>query len=98
MPKATCQLNLTLEIPVAEHVEKIAREANLRPSGAGRVLLEQRLALETSGWKIESREMGTLIEAICRLREEDLQSVKELLRGIVAKRGSDEGSRAASDH
>ena len=96
MPKPTCQLNLTLEVPVAEHVEKISREANYRPSGAGRVMLEQRLALEAAGWKIDDKEMYTLLEAICRVRPEHVESIKTTLRGIMAREGVDPVAKASS--
>jgi hypothetical protein len=78
-----CQLNLTLEPSVAEHVETIGYNAHLRPSGAGRVLLEQRLALEKAGWGIGNKELAGLFEKICRVGEEDLNRVKE----IVARMG-----------
>jgi hypothetical protein len=85
MPKPTCQLNLTLDVPTAEWVENIARDANLRPSGAGRVLLLQRLSLAKKGWDIEDKEMGAILEAVCGLEENDLEEVKDLLRGLIAK-------------
>ena len=85
MPKPTCQLNLTLDVPTAEWVEKIARDANLRPSGTGRILLLQRLALEKKGWNIEDKEMGAILEAVCGLEGNDLEEVKDLLRGLIAK-------------
>ncbi len=85
MPKATCQLNLTLEVPVAETVERISRDAHLRPSGAGRVLLEQRLALEAAGWRLEDRELNTILEAVCRLKADHLEGLKGYLRGIVSE-------------
>ncbi|KXK37890.1 MAG: hypothetical protein DIKNOCCD_01563 [bacterium] len=91
-------MNLTLEVPVAEHVEKISREANYRPSGAGRVMLEQRLALEAAGWKIDNNELFTLLEAVCRLKPENLESIKITMRGLVAKEASDEALRAGSAH
>jgi hypothetical protein len=84
MPKPTCQLNLTLDVPTAEWVERIARDVNLRPSGCGRVLLEQRLALEARGWRIDDKEMGTVLEAICSLKNKDLEAVKDLLRKLVS--------------
>ena len=58
MPTPTCQLNLTLDVPVAENVENIVFAANHQPSGAGRVVLEERLALESAGWKIADKVDG----------------------------------------
>lgn len=79
MPKATCQLNLTLEVPVAEHVERIARSVHLTPSGAGRVLLQQRLALEETGWRLENKELEKLLHAVSRLNGEQLESLRVFL-------------------
>lgn len=96
MPKPTCQLNLTLDVPTAEWVERIAREVNLRPSGAGRVLLEQRLALEARGWKIADKDLGTILEAICGLNERDLETIKDVLRQLVADEpGASSGAAGA---
>jgi len=94
MPKPTCQLNLTLDVPTAEWVERIARDVNLRPSGAGRVLLEQRLALEERGWRIDNKELGRILEAICGLGEKDLEAVKELLRRVVSESASQDAGAA----
>jgi hypothetical protein len=85
MPKPTCQLNLTLDLATAEWIERIARDVNIRPSGAGRVLLEERLALEDLGWKIGDRELGTLLESIVALEGQDLQSVKDFVGRLGAK-------------
>ncbi|MCG3196906.1 MAG: hypothetical protein GHCLOJNM_01386 [bacterium] len=79
MPKATCQLNLTLEVPVAEHVEQIARSVHLTPSGAGRVLLQQRLALEESGWRLENKEVEKLLNAVSRLNGEQIEALRDFL-------------------
>ena len=84
MPKPTCQLNLTLDVPTAEAVEEVAFPAHYRPSGAGKVLLQERLVLAAAGWKIDDKDMGTLLEAICRLEELELQKVKDLLVSIGA--------------
>mgnify|MGYP003419662461 CR=1 FL=1 len=85
MPKPTCQLNLTLDLPIAEWIERVARTVNIRPSGAGRVLLEERLALEELGWKIGDKEFGKLIETIVGLEEKDLQALKEFVSRLGAK-------------
>ncbi len=80
MPKPTCQLNLTLDVPTAEWVERIAREANLRPSGAGRVLLEQRLKLEKAGWGIEDSELAEILNGVAALSEKDREAVRSILK------------------
>lgn len=85
MPKPTCQLNLTLDLNVAEWIERVAREVNIRPSGAGRVLLEERLALEDLGWKIGDRGLGSLLKSIVALEDRDLQSVKDFVGQLEAK-------------
>jgi hypothetical protein len=79
MPKPTCQLNLTLDVPTAEWVERVARDVNLRPSGAGRVLLMQRLELEEAGWKLDNSDLGEILRAIAGLKTDQLKSVKDLL-------------------
>lgn len=91
MPKPTCQLNLTLDVPTAEWVEQLAREVNLRPSGAGRVLLLQRMELANKGWRIDDDELGSILERVASLNEGDLSSVKELLDRVapVPKAGFD---------
>ena len=83
MPKPTCQLNLTLDVPTAECVERIARDVNLRPSGAGRVLLLQRMGLENKGWRIDDDDLGSILERVAALGEQDLNSVKELLDRVA---------------
>ncbi len=84
MPKPTCQLNLTLDVPTAEWVERIARGANLRPSGAGRVLLEHRLKLESAGWAIDDTELGEILNGVAGLNDKD----REAVRTIVKRAGS----------
>ncbi len=79
MPKATCQLNLTLDVPVAENVERIARSVHLTPSGAGRVLLHQRLALEENGWKLENKDLEKLLGAVCRLNGAQVEALRGFL-------------------
>jgi hypothetical protein len=83
VPKPTCQLNLTLDVPTAEWVERIARDVNLRPSGAGRVLLLQRMALEDKGWKIDDEDVGSILGRVAALEERDLEAVKELLDRVA---------------
>lgn len=85
MPKPTCQLNLTLDVSIAEWVERVARTINIRPSGAGRVLLEERLALVDLGWKIGDKEFGSLLGAIVALEEKDLHAVKDLVGRLTSK-------------
>jgi hypothetical protein len=77
-----CQLNLTLEPSVAEHIETIGYNAHLRPSGAGRVLLEQRLALEEAGWSIGNKDLAALLEKVCQLKEEGLNRVKAIVAQV----------------
>jgi len=78
MPKPTCQLNLTLDVPTAEWVERIAYEAHIRPSGAGRELLLERLQLEEAGWKAGNKEMIKILAAVCKLDENGLNQVKQM--------------------
>jgi len=85
MPKPTCQLNLTLDVPIAEWVERVARTINIRPSGAGRVLLEERLALVDLGWKIGDKEFGSFLGTIVALDDKDLQAVREFVGRLGAK-------------
>jgi len=80
MPKPTCQLNLTLDVPTAEWVERIARGANLRPSGAGRVLLEQRLKLESAGWGIEDSELAEILSGVAALNDKDREAVRNIVK------------------
>jgi hypothetical protein len=84
VPKPTCQLNLTLEVPTAEHVERISWEAHLRPSGAGRVLLDQRLMLEAAGWRIEDKQLAAVLESVCSLPKENREKLKEFIARLVA--------------
>ncbi|MCA9419053.1 MAG: hypothetical protein KC917_22455 [Candidatus Omnitrophica bacterium] len=84
MPKPTCQLNLTLDVPTAEWVERIAREANLRPSGAGRVLLEQRLKLESAGWGIEDSELADILNGVAALNDRDREAVRSIIKKAAA--------------
>jgi len=82
MPKATCEINLTLEPSVAEHVEQIARGIYERPTGVGRKLLVERLALESAGWKIGDEGFGRLLEAVCRLSKESVMELSEVIRRL----------------
>ncbi len=79
MLKIGCQLNLTLDISTAQHIERIAHDAYLRPSGVGRTLLLQRLNLESAGWKVSDKDLGRLLEAVCRLPKDGIEELKEVL-------------------
>lgn len=83
MVTVTCQLNLTLSVPVAEHVEAVAREAHQRPSGAGRLLLEERLALESAGWDLNNQELMNIYKIIAELDPKKYQRAKEWLRDLA---------------
>lgn len=83
MPKATCQLNLTLDVPVAESVEEVARRIKLRPSGAGRVLLMERLELERAGWSATDSDTLQLLARICSLTAEQRNRLAEKLDQIL---------------
>jgi hypothetical protein len=92
MPKVTCQLNLTLDIPIADHLERLARERYLNPSGIGRLLVEQRLRLETAGWKFEDQDLPTLLETISRLPTDRRDALEGFLRGLAATNAASEPS------
>lgn len=82
MPKATCQLNLTLDVPVAEAVERISNEIHLRPSGGGRVLLLERLELEQRGWKAQDNGLKELLMRICVMDSRQRDLVEEFIAGL----------------
>lgn len=89
MPKQMCQLGLTLDVPTAEWVEEIAKEIDVRPGGCGRILLEQRLALEKAGWKCDNMELGAILEAVVSLDERTRGKLVKLLieRGALSGSG-----------
>jgi len=62
MPRPTCQLNLTLDVPTAEYVEELAFASHKRPSGIGRDLLLERLELAKAGWKDRDDETKELLK------------------------------------
>jgi len=66
MPRPTCQINVTLDVPTATQIEEIAFSAHKRPSGAGRDLLLERLKLVDAGWGLDD--------------EETFEAVKEFLQ------------------
>lgn len=80
MPKPTCQLNLTLDVPTAEWVERVARQANVRPSGAGRLLMEERLKLQGAGWELGDAETAELLAGVIGLKPRDREAVRALLK------------------
>jgi hypothetical protein len=79
MPIAKCQLNLTLEVPVAEKVESLGRNSYQPPSRIGRVLLEQRLRLEKAGWRIGDKEMLEILKMVCSLDEKGMKKLRKHL-------------------
>ena len=85
MPKPTCQLNLTLDVPTAERVERIARKAKLRPSGAGRVLLLERLQLESDGWALGDFELSELLRGVVALNERGRREVEQVIKNPLLK-------------
>ena len=85
MLKITCQLSLTLDIPTAQHIERIAHDAYLGPGGVGRTLLLQRLALESAGWKVGDNDLGRLLEAVCRLPKDGVEELAEAIRRLDAQ-------------
>jgi len=84
MPRPMCQLNLTLDVPTAQHVENIGFAAHYPPSGAGRILLRERLDLETAGWNIDDEELATILEAVCRVKKDARQEIIEAISRAAA--------------
>ena len=85
MLKAACHLNLTLDVPTTEHLERISDEHYLRPTSAGRILFLQRLALESAGWKIDDKDLGGLLEIVCRLPKGGIEELEQVIRKFGAK-------------
>lgn len=52
MSKPTCQFSFNLQIKVAEYIEELSKNFNLRPSETAKMMLEQRIELEMRGWAI----------------------------------------------
>lgn len=80
MPRPTCQLNLTLDVPTAEFVEEIAFAVHKRPSGVGRDLLLERLDLEKAGWKSGDSEKMDVLKEVCGLNADSLDKLKKWMR------------------
>jgi hypothetical protein len=64
-----CQLNLTLDVPLAEAVEAIAKGKHVATGRAARILLEQRLKLEKAGWGPNDRDLYEILMQVCSLQE-----------------------------
>jgi hypothetical protein len=80
MPRPMCQLNLTLDLPIAESVKRLARERNIPTGRAARFLIEQRLKLEEAGWGPNDRELHELLEQVCSLPEERRGKILKFLK------------------
>lgn len=87
MPRPTCQINVSLDVPQAEWVERIASEINVRPSRAGQVLLRERLTLEKAGWRCDDKAMGEILEAVASLDEKGRRELRNFLEilGVAHK-------------
>ncbi|MCA9445273.1 MAG: hypothetical protein KC964_31080 [Candidatus Omnitrophica bacterium] len=79
MPRPTCQLNLTLDVPTAEYVEEIAFAAHKRPSGVGRDLLLERLELARAGWSVDDRETLSLIKRLLEASSQKRGKIEKIL-------------------
>lgn len=85
MPNPTCQLNLTLSVPIAELVEKQAFQHNRRPSGYGRELMEERLSLAESGWEIGDSQTFDVISSIVA-NKSDTSLISAVMSASEAKK------------
>ena len=80
MPRPTCQLNLTLDVPTAEYVEEIAFSVHKRPSGVGRDLLLERLELVRAGWKNDDDVVKLVLKEVCELDADGLDKLKKWMK------------------
>ncbi len=80
MPRPTCQLNLTLDVPTAEYVEELAFAAHKRPSGIGRELLLERLELAKAGWKDGDEETKELLKKILSASVQKRNKIEDLVK------------------
>ncbi|MCA9412563.1 MAG: hypothetical protein KC940_08965 [Candidatus Omnitrophica bacterium] len=80
MPKPTCQLNLTLDVPTAERVEEIAFAAHKRPSGAGRDLLLERMKLIEAGWPLEDDETMEFLLKVLSASKPKKDKIRDLVK------------------
>ena len=80
MPRPTCQLNLTLDVPQAERVEEIAFTAHKRPSGTGRDLLLERMKLIDAGWALDDEETLDLLVKVLSASKPKNDKIRDLLR------------------
>jgi len=55
------------------------------PGKAAKRFLRERLALYRAGWDIADEDLGTLIEAVCRIERKHLPTVKEFLDTLAAE-------------
>jgi transcriptional regulator of acetoin/glycerol metabolism len=75
-----CQLNLTLDLPIAESVKRLARERNVPIGRAARLLVEQRLKLEAAGWGPNDRELFEILKQVCSLPEKERKRISNFLK------------------
>ncbi len=80
MPRPTCQLNLTLDVPTAEVVEQLAFNAHKRPSGAGRDFLLERLKLAKAGWNLDDSEMLELLVKVVQASKSKQDKIRDLVK------------------
>jgi len=80
MPRPTCQLNLTLDVPTAEYVEEIAFSVHKRPSGVGRDLLLERLELVRAGWNNDDDDMKEVLKEVAQMDAEGLDKLKRWMK------------------
>ena len=82
MPTPMCQLNLTLDIPTGQEIERLSKEIYRRESGVGKILLEQRLDLEKAGWKIHDKELAEVLGTAVSLSKEGRMKLMEFIKGL----------------
>jgi len=80
MPRPTCQLNLTLDVPTAEKVEEIAFAVHKRPSGAGRDLLLERMKLVDAGWGLDDEESMDLLKKVLSASKAKKDKIRDLVK------------------
>jgi hypothetical protein len=81
--KITNQVSLTLEIETFNELERIANDQGLRPGGAARLLIGERLDFLRLGWRLDDKRMADLLRMVCSLDEDERFN----LEGYLRKRG-----------
>ena len=80
MTKITNQVSLTLDIDTFNELAKVADEHGVRPGGAARMMVGERLEFCRLGWGMNDQRMAEILKMICSMDEDERFELERYLR------------------